>query len=321
MQEQNQHSISIEKRNYDFFKQEASMEDSKKEHEFTWQGSTGTSLFLDAFSGFLPVGERFFIKTVRQYQDQIKDPKLQEDVKKFIFQEARHSSQHKKLNEHIKKRNPNIRFIDKFTNLMLFTIANKIYSKRYQLAITCAIEHLTAEFGKIILQEPLPKNLDNTYGLVWYWHAIEEVEHKSVAFDVYQTVTPVHFWGYLLRILTMFFTTTLFFLPLILISASKKLISLFTYIKERILLKKPLITEKKAKLKSGRMLDFFKTNIDLTFLKGYFRYYQYNFHPWDEDNSELLKQRLKELNELLKNNPHLVDTPISTNSNTRENDE
>lgn len=115
MQEQNQHSISIEKRNYDFFKQEASMEDNKKEQEFKWQGDKETSFFLDAFSGFLPLGERFFIKTVRHYQDQIKDPKLQEDVKKFIFQEARHSSQHKKLNEHIKKRNPNIRGCLHFT--------------------------------------------------------------------------------------------------------------------------------------------------------------------------------------------------------------
>lgn len=321
MQEQNQHSISIEKRNYDFFKQEASMEDSKKEREFKWQGDKETSFFLDAFSGFLPLGERFFIKTVRQYQDQIKDPKLQEDVKKFIFQEARHSSQHKKLNEHIKKRNPNIRFIEKFTNFVLFSVANKIYSHRYQLATTCALEHLTAEFGKIILRKPLPKNLDNTYGLVWYWHAIEEIEHKAVAFDVYQTITPVHWWGYLLRILTMFFITTLFFLPMVLISASKKLISVCSNIKARLLSKKSLKAHKNAKTKSGSVVDFFKTYINLDFLKGYFRYYQYNFHPWDEDNSELLKQRLKELNELLKNNPHLVDNPISTNSNTRENDE
>ena len=45
---------------------------------------------MNALSTTFPDGERFFIDSVRNFQDQIKDPKLQKDIRAFIGQEANH---------------------------------------------------------------------------------------------------------------------------------------------------------------------------------------------------------------------------------------
>ncbi len=120
-------------------------------------------------------------------RDKVSDPQLQAQIAAFIGQEAMHSKAHGEFNEAWRRDNYNL---DSFQNWLnerdkyLRTIPPKL-----QLALTCAFEHFTALLGGYVLQHPeLLKTLDEDALKLWVWHAIEEIEHRSVAFDVYQHV-------------------------------------------------------------------------------------------------------------------------------------
>ena len=57
------------------------------------------SHLMNALSAVFPIGERFFIDSVRAYEDDITDPDLRQDIKIFIAQEASHTKEHRSLNE------------------------------------------------------------------------------------------------------------------------------------------------------------------------------------------------------------------------------
>jgi len=145
------------------------------------------SHFLTALSSTFPVGEQFFVNSVRNVRDKVSDPQLQAQIAAFIGQEAMHSKAHGEFNEAWRRDDYNL---DSFQNWLnerdkyLRTIPPKL-----QLALTCAFEHFTALLGGYVLQHPeLLKTLDEDALKLWVWHAIEEIEHRSVAFDVYQHV-------------------------------------------------------------------------------------------------------------------------------------
>lgn len=156
-----------------------------KRHYFA--NSPLMSHFLTALSSTFPVGEQFFVNSVRNVRDKVSDPQLQAQIAAFIGQEAMHSKAHDEFNEAWRRDDYNL---DSFQNWLnqrdkyLRTIPPKL-----QLALTCAFEHFTALLGGYVLQHPeLLKTLDQDALKLWVWHAIEEIEHRSVAFDVYQHV-------------------------------------------------------------------------------------------------------------------------------------
>ena len=147
-----------------------------------------TSRFYDALSLLFPSGERMFIDSVRLFADRITDPKLQADIKAFTAQGIDVEG-FGRLADRV------VKFAERWT-------PNKM-----QLAITCAFEHYTALFAESILGDP--RVMDGAhpfYRDLWRWHAMEEEEHKAVAFDVYRTVAP-GFTGYLRRVLAMSLAT------------------------------------------------------------------------------------------------------------------
>jgi predicted metal-dependent hydrolase len=153
-----------------------------------------TRLF-DALSLVFPEGEKFFITCVRDYKDQIKDPKLAEEVKHFTFQEGQHSMVHRLYNEHLLKQGIDPGFVDKrfqrvFGNLRRFS------PKWFTLASTAAIEHLTATFSHALLEGGEKwSEADPRLRAMFAWHCIEEFEHRSVAFDVMEKVAKVGYLG------------------------------------------------------------------------------------------------------------------------------
>lgn len=146
------------------------------------------SSLLTALSLTFPTGERFFVHSVRTVRDQIHNQQLQKDVSGFIGQEAMHSHAHEGFNQ----------FIDSLGLATQKTIAEeeqavafikqKLNAKQ-QLAITCALEHFTAIIAHYLLTTPeFSQQLHPSVAKLWMWHALEETEHKAVAFDVYQEV-------------------------------------------------------------------------------------------------------------------------------------
>ena len=144
-------------------------------------------------SSVFPEGEDFFVRSVRNYRKKITDPELKKQVSGFIGQEALHGREHREFNETLQSLGYPTRFVDRRTKHGL-AILNKIAPKRTQLAVTAALEHYTATLAEVILSDDEARGefrSDEVRDL-FTWHALEESEHKAVAFDVFQEVCGKH---------------------------------------------------------------------------------------------------------------------------------
>lgn len=166
------------------------------------------SQFFNAMSVLFPEGERFFIESVRHYRPQISDPQLLADMKGFIGQEAMHGREHRDYNAALEQAGYGVASKEKRV-LALLNVARRL-PRRNQLAITICLEHFTSIMADALLQnEQILGDADPRMSALWRWHAIEETEHKAVAYDVYQQVAG-GLLGYVHRCFTML-TVALFF--------------------------------------------------------------------------------------------------------------
>ncbi|MEZ5573093.1 MAG: metal-dependent hydrolase [Halioglobus sp.] len=146
------------------------------------------STLMYALSASFPDGERFFIDTVRHYQKDIHDPLLSAQIRGFIGQEAHHSRIHEEFNERaetlgIAMERVRRRFARRIG------IARRKLNPGQQLAVTAALEHITATLAQWVLENPeagIGGSNHSPLREMLIWHAMEEIEHKAVAFDVYR---------------------------------------------------------------------------------------------------------------------------------------
>ncbi|BAW04699.1 metal-dependent hydrolase [Nocardia seriolae] len=148
------------------------------------------SHFVAGMSGGFPAGEESFIRSVRRVADRVTDPVLKKRVTGFVGQEAMHGHEHRKLNEKLVELGYSIAWLDseKAKERMLW-IEERV-PPEVHLAMTAAAEHYTAVLAQRVLAsdeiQAIPGDPE-----VWNllnWHALEELEHKSVAFDVFRAV-------------------------------------------------------------------------------------------------------------------------------------
>lgn len=175
--------------------------------KYWWDGQPFMTHFMNNLSSLFPYGEKFFVDSVRAVRERIQDPQLQKDVSAFIGQEAMHSKEHAAYNEYSDEHGIDLETLELRIKVLLESIS-KVTTKKHQLAITCALEHFTATMAEQLLKrEDLSSQMksDKMYKL-WMWHAIEENEHKAVAYDVYQQV----YGGYFTRTAVMLLTTVIF---------------------------------------------------------------------------------------------------------------
>jgi len=145
-----------------------------------------TSMLMALSAGF-PDGERFFIESVRYFQSQVTDPQLQQDIRSFIGQEAHHAKAHQDLNAFFTQRGYPIDLIEANIGRLL-KFFRKYLSPERQLAHTVAVEHFTALLSERYMLNPaVLKSMAPEMAQIWAWHAAEEYEHKSVAFDLYRS--------------------------------------------------------------------------------------------------------------------------------------
>lgn len=144
-------------------------------------------------SAVFPEGEDFFVRSVRAYRDRIDDPELAKQVKGFIGQEAIHGREHRDFNDHLSTLGYPTKAVDRSVKKGL-ALLTKIAPKSHQLAVTAALEHYTATLAETILRddEARAEFLTDEARALFTWHALEETEHKSVAFDVFQHVCGKH---------------------------------------------------------------------------------------------------------------------------------
>ncbi|MBA2282496.1 MAG: metal-dependent hydrolase [Acidimicrobiia bacterium] len=145
---------------------------------------------VSVLSAVFPEGEDFFVRTVRNYRDQITDPELEKQVGGFIGQEAIHGREHRAFNDRLAELGYPTRGIDKRVGIVL-RFGERVLPKDWQLAITAALEHYTATLAGVLLIDPRAREIiaDDEVRHLLLWHALEESEHKAVAFDVFHAVS------------------------------------------------------------------------------------------------------------------------------------
>ncbi len=155
-------------------------------HPFFHNNLLASSLFV-VFSGIFPPGERFFMESVRRFRDRIDDPVLKARVAGFMGQEALHGREHERLNAYFTAIGIDVTVPERLIRIGL-GLQEKL-SARQQLACTTFMEHFTAYLAQQWLtDENFKQSSDPEMLKLWYWHALEELEHKSVAYDVLEKV-------------------------------------------------------------------------------------------------------------------------------------
>ena len=175
---------------------------------FWFGGDPFRTRMFDALSLTFPDGERYFIQSVRLFRDQIQDPELKQRVADFIKQEAQHGMAHDKMNQVMKEQGmPVDQFIAMLNRVFKFELSHR--SPQYNIAMTAAAEHLTALMADTFYsQKETLKDAHPYVRALFAWHAIEEMEHRDVAFDVMKKVGNV---PESTRLFALAFTTVMMF--------------------------------------------------------------------------------------------------------------
>jgi predicted metal-dependent hydrolase len=142
-----------------------------------------------SLSAVFPDGEDFFVRSVRRFRDQITDPALKRQVAGFIGQEAVHGREHRAFNDRLNELGYPTKRIERIVKRSL-EIRERLLSDTSNLALTAALEHFTATLAELVLSsEDVRAQFGHQAVLdLFVWHALEESEHKAVAFDVYRAV-------------------------------------------------------------------------------------------------------------------------------------
>lgn len=245
--------------------------------ETNWHGGDAfKTAFFDSMSILFPLGEQFFIDSVKEFRDKIDDPELQRRVRGFVAQESIHRREHQSYNEALCKARgiPLEKMEARVQRKQEF--ADRYLRPIQRLSGTVALEHLTAILADATFRNP--EGLEGAHPemkALWHWHALEETEHKSVAFDVFVAVGGSH----LRRRISM---------ALVTIDFTQHVIR-----NMRLLLRD--YEGSRVKLWWGGMKFLFGEKGALRgLLRPYLDFYRKDFHPWDHDNRELVSSVMSE---------------------------
>ena len=153
-----------------------------------WNGGdpVATALY-NALSATFPKGEAFFVESVRKFRDDA-PPKLAAEIKAFTTQEVMHSREHVAFNKRAHEAGYDLTPLENRVDWRLNMVRER--PPIASLAATMALEHFTAILAHELLRDPRHLgSCDPESAAMWRWHAIEEIEHKGVAYDTWLHAT------------------------------------------------------------------------------------------------------------------------------------
>ena len=168
--------LAIQRRDYQFGRDNP--------HPRWWMNNDPiATAFYNGLSALFPLGERFFMDSVKAFRHKT-DGKLKEQVSDFLFQEAMHTREHVVFNKMATDAGYDIKKLEGRAASILGYARKK--RAIYQLAATAALEHFTAMLAHAVLADPRHfADAPEEARQMWEWHAMEEIEHKAVAYDTY----------------------------------------------------------------------------------------------------------------------------------------
>jgi hypothetical protein len=235
-------------------------------------GDIVLSHVLAMLSSTFPPGEDFFVRSVAAVRDEITDPQLLADVDGFIGQEEMHGREHRVLNDRLAELGYPTHGIDRYVQ-GLYWVRERIQTKKVNLAFTAALEHYTATLAELLLTDEEARTAVGRSGArdVLMWHALEESEHKAVAFDVYKAVGGSE----RMRIVVMYLTHLLFIVE-------TSIMAVISIAMDRDARRHPLkLVRSVAHLSQSPFISIRAARILA-------QYHQRGFHPNDRDTKQLI---------------------------------
>jgi len=236
-----------------------------------YAGDAVQSLVLTALSLVFPDGERFFVESVLRYRDHIDDPELARAVKGFAAQEGMHARAHAAFNAMARAHGLDVAEDLEREVRHLLSVGRKRRPPAARLAVTCALEHFTAILAEQLLTDEAHRSsFHPSVRSLWVWHALEESEHKAVAFDVFQKVSG----SYVIRARAM-------------VIASAFFIGFIAYSHFRLLAARGLLGDVRGQLRAFDYL-WLRRGLFRRLIPAYLDYFRPSFHPNDRDTTALL---------------------------------
>lgn len=244
-----------------------------------WHGNDPvTTHFFNALQALFPEGERFFMDSARDVRDMLGKgkltPELEEQIKTFIRQEAMHGREHDAWTQALIEMGYPVmeRFDQKLKRDNQWS--RKKIPPLWRLSLTAASEHFTASLAHLFIYErpDLVEKAASPFRELLVYHAMEEVEHKAVCYDLYNAANG----GYLLRCAGMVFTT---------IDLLVRLHNRQEYLLRQDGLWNP-DTQKRM-----RDLLWGKQGIMRVLAPYLLQYFRPDFHPWESDERRDLRAR------------------------------
>lgn len=164
-------------------------------HDFSgvpkhWFGGSAVATALSNGVNLLfPLGEQFFIRSVRHYASRFEhDRERMELIRGFYGQEGRHSREHERFFARMKEHGFEIDAFLRWYERIAYGVFERITPAPVRLSTTAALEHFTAILAAYALADGELDEADPRMQEFLKWHAAEELEHKAVAYDVLQSV-------------------------------------------------------------------------------------------------------------------------------------
>ena len=150
-------------------------------------GNPVATAWFNALSATFPRGETLFIDAVKAFREGA-PPRLAAEIRAFIKQEVNHTREHLAFNRAAGAAGYELGAIDARVEKLLGDVYAR--PKHAWLAVTIALEHFTAMFAHEFLAHPEHfAGSDGEQAALWRWHAVEELEHKGVAYDTWLHAT------------------------------------------------------------------------------------------------------------------------------------
>ena len=236
-------------------------------------GDPVATAWNNALSATFPRGEALFIDAVKAFRDGA-PPKLEREIRAFVKQEVNHSREHLRFNRMAAESGYDMRRVDARVEETIGIARSR--PPMVQLGVTIALEHFTAMFARVFLERPEHFfDGDSPDAAIWKWHAVEEIEHKGVAFDTFLHATRdwTRWKRWKLRALTMLLVTVRFL--------SNR------WRDSMDLLAQDGITGWRARVGLLRYL-IGKPGILRRILPAWLAYFLPGFHPWKHDDRGLI---------------------------------
>lgn len=148
-------------------------------------GSPLKTHLCNSFTLLFPAGEKFFIRSIQKVMSEVNDSQLKDEAKIFIRQEAQHYLEHEKFFQILKAQGYQIEGILNVVENVVTTVSENYLSPKSAMAITAGCEHITALLSEIALTDNFFKDAPEELKGLFEWHSMEELEHRAVAYDVF----------------------------------------------------------------------------------------------------------------------------------------